>query len=380
MFMASRPAGLRILEVAPSVFSPPKLSSGIKSYTLTLRRYLKRKRALVHVLGASLDGGSDAETFLVRIPFKSDVLYSLYVIPRYLKIRNRYDLIHISDPFLTLPLLLYMTGKPSVITLHEVWSEAVSYKRGLLPALAARIVEHLTLMQATQVIAVDGKIEAAYVRKYPWLWSKVSTVDVGVDLTVFQPTPGNVRSRFGFTASDKIILYLGRFEKEKNVAFLIQAFSHVKRKEPAAKLVLVGSGKEKRNLESLIRELDIRDVIFLDPLAQESVPLILNCADVIALASHYESCPLVAQEALACGLPVVSVDVGRVRELVCSELAGAVVSRDPHAFADALVSFLGRDRRSVQAACRRCVADFSFEKTVSETLAVYKKALSGFPR
>jgi glycosyltransferase involved in cell wall biosynthesis len=300
--------------------------------------------------------------------------------PKYLKLAGNYDLVHASDPFLTLPLLLFLSGKPSVLTLHEVWSNAVSYKRGFLSGIIARLVEYLTLAQATEVIAVDDRIRKAYVDKYPWVKRKIRTVDIGVDLHSFKPLEENVRERFGFRRDDKIILYVGRFEKEKNLRFLLQAFVHVKKKMGDAKLVFVGSGREKRNLEASVKEFGLSDVVFLEPLAQDSVPMILNCANVFALTSRYESCPLVAQEALACGVPLVSVDVGRVRELVSSELAGAVVPRDAVAFADALTSFLSRDRSLLKASCRRGVEDLSFEHTTGETLSVYEEALSSARR
>jgi hypothetical protein len=118
--MAQDLSKLKILKIAPSVFSPPKFSSGIKTYTLTLKKHLRDRGIKVHILGASLDGGSNRGDILVRIPKKSDFLFSLYAIPAYMKIKGEYDLIHISDPFFTLPLLLFATKKPSVLTLHEV--------------------------------------------------------------------------------------------------------------------------------------------------------------------------------------------------------------------------------------------------------------------
>ncbi|MFH1789397.1 MAG: glycosyltransferase, partial [Candidatus Altiarchaeota archaeon] len=177
---------------------------------------------------------------------------------------------------------------------------------------------------------------------------------------------------------DKVILYIGRFEKEKNLPFLLQAFANVKKKCGKAKLVLVGSGKEKKNLEDIVWEMKLEDVVFLKPLAPESVPLILNCANVFAITSQYESCPLVAQEALACGIPVVSVDVGRVKEMINSSCAGAIVERNPDSMAEALVAYLEKKQGQAKTACRKSVSAISFDKTIRETLKVYEKALLDF--
>ena len=377
--MTSSLAGQSVLKIAPSIFSPAKLSSGIKTYTLTLRRHLAERGLHVSILAASLDGKSIKSGFLVKLPLKSDVLFSLYVIPSYLRLAGKHDLIHVSDPFLTLPILLYLTNKPSVLTLHEVWSEAVSYKRGFLHGMLARVVEYLALKKVTKAIAVDEKIKNAYLAKYPFLEGKIHAVDIGVDSSYFKPLSGNIREKFGFKKDDKIILYIGRFEKEKNLPHLLHVFARVKERQEKAKLVLVGSGKEKKKLEALTRKLKLSDVIFMEPIASESVPLILNCADVFALTSHYESCPLVAQEALACGIPIVSVDVGRVREMITSELTGTIVPRDPESMACALIHYLNQNKRDVRLACSRSVSAISFEKTTRETIRVYEKALSDFP-
>ncbi|MFH1788999.1 MAG: glycosyltransferase family 4 protein, partial [Candidatus Altiarchaeota archaeon] len=195
--MTSSLAGLRVLKIAPSVFSPAKMSSGIKTYTLTLKRHLEDRGVRVDLLAASLNGGRTRGQHSVRIPRKSDVLFSLYVIAPYLRMRNQYDLIHSSDPFLSLPLLLKLTRKPSVITLHEFWSEAVSYKRGFLSGILAGFIERTALMRATRVIAVDDKIREKYVEKYPFLEGKIHSVDVGVDLDYFKPLSRSPRERFG---------------------------------------------------------------------------------------------------------------------------------------------------------------------------------------
>lgn len=379
--MAVSLAGLRVLEVVPAIFSPPKKSSGMKTYALALRKHLMGRGLEVDVLGASVDGGMEKDLLLVRIPRKSDIMFSLCAVLPYLKLRNRYGLVHASDPFLTLPLMLALTKRPSVLTLHELWSDAVEYKRGRLAGVVARLVEGLSLRLSSRVIVVDEKIKGGYLRKYPRLSAKLDVVSIGVDPESFRPLTGKVRQHFGFREKDKLVVYLGRFEKEKNLGLLLHAFKHAKTLEPEAKLALFGDGAEKRRLEGLVEELGLTGVYFMDSLEQDSVPKALNCADVFALTSHYESCPLVAQEALACGVPVVSVDVGRVRQLVSDGVTGKVVSRDPQELGEALAYFLGKGREpKTVSACRKSVYSSSFKKTVDETLAVYEKALNGFPR
>lgn len=373
--MASSLAGLKILKVVPSVFSPKNMSSGMKSYTYSLGRYLRKDKAGFHVLAASIDGGAIKDATLVEIPRKSDVMFSFYVIPPFIRLKGDYDIIHASDPFLTLPLLLALARKPSVITLHEVWSDAVSFKRGFVSGLIASVVEYLSLRLIDSAIAVDERVLKAYLSKYAWLKGKIRVVGIGVDSELFKPLGSQVREEFGLKRDDRIVLYVGRYEKEKNIPLLLDAFALVEKKRADARLVLYGSGKDKKKLKAYARKIGVEHVDFRDAVMQGEVPRILNCADVFALTSEYESCPLVVQEALACGVPVVSVDVGRCRELVNVSGGGQIVSRDAGEMAEALLSYLDR-RDELKVSCRKCVEDYTFDKTVAETERVYEGILS----
>ena len=363
------------MKVVPSVFSPKNRSSGMKTYTLSLGKYLGKDEVGFHVLAASLDGGSIMDGSLVEIPRKSDVVFSFYVILPFIRLKGDYDIIHASDPFLSLPLLFALARKPSVITLHEVWSDAVSFKRGFMSGLVASVVEYLSLRLVDSAIAVDERVEQAYLNKYPWLKGKIRVVGIGVDSELFKPLGSEVRSEFGLGQDDKVVLYVGRYEKEKNIPLLLEAFALVEKKRADARLVLYGSGKDKKKLMAYAREIGVKNVDFRDAVSQADVPKILNCADVFALTSEYESCPLVVQEALACGVPVVSVDVGRCRELISVAGGGRIVPRDPRELAATLLLYIDR-RDELKDSCRECVKDYSFIKTLAETEKVYASVLS----
>ncbi|MFH1836021.1 MAG: glycosyltransferase family 4 protein [Methanobacteriota archaeon] len=370
-------SGPRILKIAPSVFSPANRSSGIKTYTLTLTHYLRDKGFEVKILGASLDGVGLPSEHLVEIPEKSDLLFSLYLLPHFIKLKGDFDLIHSSDPFLTLPILQLISRKPFVLTLHEDWASAVKYKKGFFHGLIARIVEYFSLRWAWEVIVVDGKLGDTYLKKYGWLKGKIHVIDVGVDLKAFKPLKNGVRKKFGLSREDKVVLYVGRFEKEKNLTLLLKAFRIVRKEMRKSKLVLVGSGKEKQKLIDFQDKLKLKNVVFMNPVESETVPEILNCADVLTITSKYESCPLIAQESLACGTPVVSVDVGRVRNLISNNLCGKVVSRDPINIAETILSYLKKDKEKTTKACVNCIKEFSFDKTIEKTIKVYEKTLTG---
>ena len=116
----------------------------------------------------------------------------------------------------------------------------------------------------------------------------------------------------------------------------------------------------------------MRDVIFTGTLEHDKIPEIINCADVFALTSLYESGPLVTQEALACGIPVVTTDVGRVRDFIKNDAVGRIVDRNEKKFAVAIKEMLNKDQEKTRNACRKVAMDVSFEKTANKTIEAYK--------
>jgi len=105
----------------------------------------------------------------------------------------------------------------------------------------------------------------------------------------------------------KQLIYVGRFAKEKNLEFLLRAFSRLKqdRDDPALVLSLVGYGPLESELRNLTITLGLENAVrFLGKALQAELPAILRRADAFVLPSIYEPWGLVANEAMLCGLPV----------------------------------------------------------------------------
>src|SRR5262249_45941379 len=104
----------------------------------------------------------------------------------------------------------------------------------------------------------------------------------------------------------------------------------------------------------------------------EDVPTWLNAADVLLLTSHHEGSPNVIKEALACNLPIVSVDVGDVRERIDGVHGCYLADPAPSALASALSLALALDGRSDG---RRRVAELSVTRVAADVVAAYHAIL-----
>ncbi len=190
-----------------------------------------------------------------------------------------------------------------------------------------------------------------------------------------------LREKYGLKHDEKIILFVGRLERIKNIDFLIRSFVIVMEKISKAKLVIVGRGKEQKNLINLAKKLGIeKKTFFVGEVNPEKMPEVYNYADVVALPSISEASHTVVKEALACGVPVVSTNVGDVIEIITNPIIGTVVnSYDEKLFANALIKtieIVNAKPEEVRKKCRKIALErFSFENIAKEFIDIYKEAL-----
>lgn len=112
---------------------------------------------------------------------------------------------------------------------------------------------------------------------------------------------------------EKLIVHTSNFRKVKRVEDALRIFKHISDKIPA-KLLLVGDGPHRVNVEALSRELGVAEnVRFLGKL--DAVEEVLSVADLFLMPSEKESFGLAALEAMACEVPVISSNAGGIPEL-----------------------------------------------------------------
>ena len=119
---------------------------------------------------------------------------------------------------------------------------------------------------------------------------------------------------------EKLIVHTSNFRKVKRVDDVIKIFCHIQKKM-RAKLLLVGDGPERTNIENLCRELGIyENTRFLGKL--DAVEEVLSVADLFIMPSEKESFGLAALEAMACQVPVISTNAGGLPELNVNGVTG----------------------------------------------------------
>jgi len=249
-------------------------------------------------------------------------------------------------------------------------------KKGIIIGTIYEIIEAFIVKRIDRIIAVDAATNKFYINKFPQLKKKIHVIPVGIDPEMFKPMDKYaLREKYKLFKNDKIILYVGRHSKEKELDVLIKSFRNVKAKSTNCKLLLVGDGREKSNLKDLVSVLKLNNVIFMDAVEHNKIPEIMNCADIFALCSLYEGMPTVVLEALTCGIPVVSTDVGDVHKVVKDGETGYIVkTRTEEELSDKLIkTLLNSDR--FKENCIKTAQEYLWDKISKQIIGVYNEVL-----
>ncbi|MCX5679740.1 MAG: glycosyltransferase [Candidatus Omnitrophica bacterium] len=180
-------------------------------------------------------------------------------------------------------------------------------------------------------------------------------------------------------ANNKIIGTVGRLCKEKNYSMLIRAFGEIKRHLKDAKLLIVGDGELRGELENSARNENVEnEVLFLGE--RRDIPELMKVFDVFVLSSDLEAASLVLLEAMASGVPVVATNVGGNPELVLDGVTGLLAPKNDHQkFGEAVVDILqdpDRAKKMGKAGRTRVIEKFSFDRMVNEYVEVYRSLIS----
>jgi glycosyltransferase involved in cell wall biosynthesis len=185
------------------------------------------------------------------------------------------------------------------------------------------------------------------------------------------------RQYFGFGLEEEIVLFVGRLARIKNIPFLLRVFAKLEQQRPQARLLLAGDGDVKGSLMGYAEKLGIARASFMGVVAHRDMPKLMQAADVLALCSQSEASPIVVKEAVACGLPVVTADVGDVSQIITRKDLGTMVNLDEAAFGQALLERLedaGRGKKNLATEAPTPWQEFAADKMHGRIVEVYQDA------
>jgi len=167
----------------------------------------------------------------------------------------------------------------------------------------------------------------------------------------------------------KYILGVGRLTKQKRFDLLIRAYHRSGNKDH--KLVILGEGNQRKELEALIKELDLTDFVIMPGFVANPYPWYKN-ATLFVLSSDDEGFVNVITEALTCGTPVVSTNCGPVHEILKGRLGSGITPKGDYiALGDKISEYLEFPILPTE----KDVASLSFERIISQQMAMIDSAV-----
>lgn len=177
--------------------------------------------------------------------------------------------------------------------------------------------------------------------------SRSSVIHSGIDTDRFVPRERDMAlaARYGIDFQrDKVFGIVARLSEEKGHCYLIEAFAKVRAEMPNARLMIIGDGPLKAELESQVQRLKLADAITFTGL-QRNIPDFLAVLDAFVLSSTRESFPLAAREAMAAGKAVIAPRIGGCPEVVDEGVTGYLFeSRNVAQLADCMKRIVSEQR------------------------------------
>jgi glycogen(starch) synthase len=386
---------VRVLMLASEY--PPAKVFGLGRAVYDLSRALAAGGTEIHVLTNSI-GGRDRDATIEGVhvhrinypsppqppdPTSCVVQFNLCLIERAAQVfpgTGSFDVLHAHDWLVALAAhaLCRQYDLALVTTIHDV---AVGKYLGRLD----RDQQYISFAErwlggvSDRLICCSEHVKQELVSYYDSDAARIAVIPCGVDPAAFDIEVNLDAFRSVFARPDeRLLLYVGRLDREKGLYVLLQAFSRLAAARRDLRLVLVGEGKLRQGLQQEAAGLGLGErITFLGYVAPPALAAVYRMAEAVVVPSLYEPFGLVALEAMAAGAPVIASSAGGLAEIVTEGVGLLVPPGNVEALAQAITRVLDDAScadRLVAAGRARVAAHYGWEGIAVRTAEVYARA------
>lgn len=225
-------------------------------------------------------------------------------------------------PFINKPVVALVAGDEQELAKISSSSPITKIEKftGLLKF--RELLENYLLKKSAAIICLNHQFKQKLLHKYNFPESKVNILLIGIDTDMFKPftleQKNRIRQDLGLKDNLVIGFVAGIISHSKGADTLIAAFNQLKGKYPQVRLLLIG--------EDILGFERDQSIIYCGRLRKEDLPTYYNVMDIFVFPTWSEGAPKVVMEALACGIPVISTNVGGIPELIKAGETGFLVN------------------------------------------------------
>ena len=230
-----------------------------------------------------------------------------------------------------------------------------------------------------KIVTISKKNNEVVLERFPEAREKSITLKNGYDTKVFYLCNLNrqeILKQFGINKEyNKIVMFAGRLTENKGVDVLLKA---AKKYENGNTLTIIaGGGGLLKDLKKQVKELQLKDVVFVGDQTQNNLNKLYNIADVLAVPSRVEGFGLVGIEALACGTPVVATNQGGMTDFI-NDKVGALVDVEDDVMLEAEISKILKGQKTFNRLELANYAEnnYSEKVVINNLIELYKNVIN----
>ncbi|HEV7178501.1 MAG TPA: glycosyltransferase [Candidatus Baltobacteraceae bacterium] len=349
---------------------------------------LRERGHEVYCFAPSMPGGEDTDGPVFRmpslpLPTRAPYRLTLPLVSRrnVNNIIKRLSLVHVHSPFVTGWMGLRYArryGMPVVYTYHtqlEAYAHYIPFEPNATRFAASQLTR--TFGNLVDAVVVPTPAMAHHLREVG-VEARIEIVPTGIDVERFAAgrRDPKLRRRVGIRGNERMILFVSRLAREKNLEVLLEALARAK--DPSLRLVVAGDGPRREDLAQRAFELGVAgQTVFLGNVAREQLPDLYASADAFVFPSTTETQGLVQAEALAAGAYVIAADVGPNREVLGG--VGRVVAPTAGAFAEALSGVPDKPDPALAERAKATASRFAIGRQSDRILELYESLLDPNP-
>ncbi len=210
---------------------------------------------------------------------------------------------------------------------------------------------------------------------------KIELIYNGVDLERFKPITDarpEVRRKLGIPEDAIVAVTVRRLVYKNGIDTLIESARISIRKNSKIVYLVIGKGPDFNDVKTRIAELGIeKNFILAGFVSDQDLPSYYNAADFFILPSKSgEGLPLVALEAMACGLPVIATNVGGIGEVMIEGFGKIIPPNDPESMAETSIDFAEKNLSNIKGNLRKMMLEkYSWDVNVEKLAKIYEEII-----
>ena len=267
----------------------------------------------------------------------------------------------------------------------QTWGFAPFYlpeplsQKGIKKLYLKHFIQHLWLysLRKSDLVATEGDFELPKIRELGIDENKAAPIPIGIDPKIvkeYKKKHKNIRKKLNISKDDFVMIAVNQIAPDKGVEDVINAFALIKKEIKNAKLIFVGSGKLEPVMHELVNKHNLKNDFFhLKGISEQEL---FNCyfsSDLFVNAQSQQNWSMSVQEAMACGLPIVSFE-----NIVLNEhnKTGIVVKdRTPKGIKEGILKIYHGDKGKMKKRALELTNEYSWENIVKTAIKEYKKLL-----